>query len=879
MIKVLTSFITFCLLICSILIPKNAEAIWDKHLIVITPRLNYWDRYEVSSPSIISDGLVFKIWYQGFDGSVWSIGSGSSIDGDHWLLNDAPVLTPEIDERDTLEPSVITTDKYYMYYDSRSTSFVHTIRLAVSDDGVSWTKHPESVLVPSEPWEIRGVTDPSVIYHDGKYRMFYGGWGTGPWQIGYAESEDGINWAKSPNNPLTLPNLGHLNGSSAAFYDGKYHLFYHTGDGIANNIYHVSSTNLSDWECEDGCVVLTNSSTGFDSLMTLAPAFLRDNGRDLLYYAGSDGTKLQIGLATQTTESEEPVIVLIPGLFGSWNKEALLHQQPVSQSAWQLNPIVTDYDGILNSLNSIGKQEGRDYFVFHYDWRKGVEDQANDFDMFLVNNNLKERQLKVIGHSLGGLVARIYSQKFDVNNIEQIITVGTPHQGVAQVYRALAGGEFIESNPYLWLAQKMAVQLYRTGLETDREIIENSFPVLSDLLPTYTYLYRRNDNQIPYTNYLYQNSLLAQYGDLSEINSALISTVGEKGDTAYAYKLGSRNFLDKLLNNYPEGRPEETKLVIGDFVVPGFSAQTENHEILNLDHGELIYKKQGIESIFNNLGLNYQEEQIHASSGTQIFPSILFLVLSPVTLEVEHNGQTYQENEGVILIPGSQEGNYALRAHGNESGEYTLIVGNLSQQNDQWLKIEGKIEAENPQDQIDEYQVTYENSELQLDSLSLFEQIYQRVAEYNMVLDSEKIGLILANLDKFRNKPNRNFLKNAHSLVFKLISQSSQEYRDNLIEIIEMLEEYYSRQNFLYQEKLQIKLLNLEKQWIRQNYQLKKKILLAKSRLNMDVKQEATMLNLAFEKFNLGKTALAQRKIAEAEIMFLSAKKLLLLVR
>jgi len=877
MIKKIKLAFIFVIFLFIIACPKNINATWSTNSEpVFTFDSANWDSDHLAAPMVIKDDDNYKLWYQGINNDHWSIGYATSIDNITWQRNLEPVLFGQnegsIIETDVVEPSVLKEDSYLMWYHSlNSNTGQSKIRMATSDDGINWIKSPNPVLEGTNPWEEAGISDPSVIYHDGKYRMFYGGIGNPSfWQIGYAESTDGINWEKPFSNPLSLPHLGHFNGPSAAFYDGKYHLFYHTGGGAPTHIYHVSSSDLIDWQCEDGCLVVEADGLGFDSQMITGPSVLKDGNNLLLYYTGFNGTVWQIGLATKQLQGQEPEpepepqekIVVIPGLMASWNKEAMFYNFPTDYSQWQLNPIVTDYNALFNSLENIGKQENQDYYVFYYDWRKSLEEQVNDFDAFLTNNNLKEEPLKVIGHSLGGLVARLYAQKYELNNLEQIVTVGTPHQGVVQVYKALAGGEFTENNPYLWLAEKIAVQLYRSGLETDREIIANNFPVLNDLLPTYPYLYNRKDSQIKYGNYLYQNTLLAQYNNLDSLNSILTSVMGEKENTPYAYQLGSRNYLDKLFNNYPEGRPKETKLNLGDLVVPSFSAQTENHEVLNFDHGELIYKKQAIKKIFDQLGFDYQDEQIQEGSGTQVFPSMLFLVLSPVSLEVEINGQNYQEENGMILIPEAEEGNYNLRAQGNENGEYTIIVGNIKEDNDEWFEIKGKIEAETPQSQIDEFQVNLQNQSLEPESSLLFEQIYQRVAEFSSSLDNEKINLILTNLDKFRNKPNRNFLKRVHNNLFKLVIHSPLEYRDSLIKIIEMLEEYYSRQNFSYQTKLQMKLLRLEKRSINQNYWLRRKILLAKTKLNKDVKQQSMMLTLAFEKLSLGKAALAQKKLA-----------------
>ncbi len=89
--------------------------------------------------------------------------------------------------------------------------------MAVSDEGINWTRHGSPVLEPMYDWELPlnhrdpakhalgGVLEPSVIYDATArlYRMWYVGLGEKrgrlrTLRVGYATSPDGIKWTRNP---------------------------------------------------------------------------------------------------------------------------------------------------------------------------------------------------------------------------------------------------------------------------------------------------------------------------------------------------------------------------------------------------------------------------------------------------------------------------------------------------------------------------------------------------------------------------------------------------------------------------------------------------------------------------------------------------------
>ena len=123
-----------------------------------------------------------------------------------------PVLS-----KSPFEPYVISgpkirffNDKYYLFYIA-GTEWVtrngkpeptYKIRSATSPDGVTWKKNNVD-LIPSIIQGGEAQASPDVIYANGRYHMFFCFRGTsnfrtgsGGYRIGYATSEDLVNWQR-----------------------------------------------------------------------------------------------------------------------------------------------------------------------------------------------------------------------------------------------------------------------------------------------------------------------------------------------------------------------------------------------------------------------------------------------------------------------------------------------------------------------------------------------------------------------------------------------------------------------------------------------------------------------------------------------------------
>ncbi len=734
--KYLITYLLSCIIYLLFLFPVYAQWIKYPQNPVLKATPNTWYSIHATGPHVIYDGGLFKMWFQGHDGSTFKIGSAYSSDGVNWNISSQPQITVSspglANGYEVVEPMVIKNASNYQMWFKEYIPGENRIRYATSTDGNTWTINPQSVFTKSqESWEYTGPTNPSIIFENNEYKMWYTAAGnTSSWQMGFATSSDGINWTRNSNNPLNIPTLGFVGGPTVTKINNQYHMWYHTGNGLNTDIYHVVSSDGIQWSCDGNCSVLHIENNTFDSQGMVAPVVLEQNGKLYLWYGGSNGPNWQIGLATfELPVPQKKPVVLIPGFLASWNKDAVLHNRQVSQKDWKLTPFVKEYDGIIGTLKNIGYQENQDFFIFSYDWRKGTEALSDDLRLFVeqnILNNKPDAKINLVGHSYGGLVARIYGQKYSGSSIENIVTIGSPHQGTALVYKPIESGELDMNNSLLWLGEKFILQLYKDGVKTNKQIINERLASVKDLFPTYNFLKNSNNQEISIAAMQMKNDVLLSYNpNLPTILNSLFTIAGEKSDTLSGFKVSNRTIFDQLFDLYPDGRPSENQYQIGDAVIISNSAKAGNNpSVLPYDHGEIIYKKESIAKILDTLHIGYQNSQIVEGSQTTITPSLFFALFSPATMEVTYNSQTFSETDGIIFIPNAQSGNYTLKVSGKENGKYSLLIGQVGNQNDQWSTINGEITQTPATSQVDSYTINFNSSSPQgpLSSQSSFDE-------------------------------------------------------------------------------------------------------------------------------------------------------------
>lgn len=703
---------------------------------ILTTGPTSWDSSRAWQPTTIYNDAIYRMYYSGFNGSRFQIGLATSTDGIIWSkASQNPVLSRlSIDNKDVHDPTALLVDGiYYMWYVSSDNggSGNFSINRATSTDGIAWTLNPSTpVFRPTSGWGSGGVTSPFVTKIGSEYKMWFSSADNGNFAIGLATSADGINWTAYSSNPIIVANQSwegsNVDGPTVLYDGAKYEMFYHSD----TNIGYATSTDGINWtKPADKNPILTPSQP-FDISRVHAPSALKlSNNTVALYYDGQGDiggiNTFRIGLATDgpivlatptPTPTPTPMspVVVIPGMFASWNKDALLHNDKVDDAAWKLPKFIHEYDGLTQTLKNLGFAEGSGLFVFTYDWRKKLTDLADSLNTYIIAKIPAEKKVNLVGHSLGGLVGRIYAQKYGTTRIDKLITVGTPHQGVPQAYKAFAGGDIFRDNNLEWLAMKLIFVLNRNSGQTDRSVVADRLPVTQDLLPIYNFLQKIDGTFIDAATMMYKNDTLLTYkNSFSSIFPLFQSITGQKGATPLGYTINPASSNDLSKNIYPDGRPISDTTAAGDFTVVAQSAAADvDVKTLAAEHGELVYTNDNIKEILNSLALSYTDANITAGRATKLFPDLIITVRSPATITLEKNGKMYTEDDGIIFVENADYGTYQLNVKGTAKGKYTVTVGQITDTNDYWDDIKGEITKSPPGDQTDIYFINFPSNPL-----------------------------------------------------------------------------------------------------------------------------------------------------------------------
>lgn len=237
-----------------------------------------------------------------------------SDDGIHW---DEPVTTLEFDPSTGWEDNINRNcvvpcpdgNGYLMWYTAQDTENIWRIGVVRSQDGIHFERFLDGpILVPEAEFEKDAVMNPFVMYEDGKYRMWYAaGENFEPNVICYAESEDGIHWAKHPGNPIfkCAPENDYEQNRIGACHilkdEDGYTMFYigyrdvHTACVCAAR----SQDGITDWKRVPENPLVTPTPGTWDEHSCYKPTVVREeDGSYRLWYNGRRNEGEYIGYAS-----------------------------------------------------------------------------------------------------------------------------------------------------------------------------------------------------------------------------------------------------------------------------------------------------------------------------------------------------------------------------------------------------------------------------------------------------------------------------------------------------------------------------------------------------------------------------------------------------
>jgi len=177
-----------------------------------------WDGHLVSYPTVIFHDNLYRMWYQGNNYTQLEIGYATSTNGIDWQkYSGNPVLrlgnSGKWDNAHIMAPTVIHDGiSYKMWYSGEDgcspkideSRVFPRIGYATSTDGIVWKKQASPVLNP-RGWDKSGLQNPDVLYDGKKYKMWYAGDDGEHFRIGYATARvdnTSVLTDDTPNAPL-----------------------------------------------------------------------------------------------------------------------------------------------------------------------------------------------------------------------------------------------------------------------------------------------------------------------------------------------------------------------------------------------------------------------------------------------------------------------------------------------------------------------------------------------------------------------------------------------------------------------------------------------------------------------------------------------------
>ena len=136
------------------------------------------------------------------------------------------------------------------------------------------------------------------------------------------------------------------------------------------------------------------------------------------------------------------------------------------------------FKGIVSKLGEQYK-EGKDMFVFPYDWRLDIDFTAkNKLSAFIddVLSKTGAKKVDIVAHSMGGLVTKSYVKNFGGEKIGNFVDIATPHFGSPSAFKLLSYGD------------DLGIKFGYLGLSLDEvKKISQNMTAVYELLPSEKY--------------------------------------------------------------------------------------------------------------------------------------------------------------------------------------------------------------------------------------------------------------------------------------------------------------------------------------------------------------------------------------------------------
>jgi len=566
-------------------------------------------------------------------------------------------------------------------------------RYKSEDGGITWVKfsNESTIDFPDFP-----TPNPQVYYKIINNKL-------------YISLDKGVSWSLTNNNEL--PSNFQIRYLTIDHYDAHRIFLFSEQSGVG--VYESKDAGYS-WNSINDGLFGNFSLSSFQDLYidksNPATIYITTNGRGVWQYTFLEvipsptpsPTPSPSPTPTPTPTPLQP-LVLLPGLGASWNHENMILRIDKPQSEWFMTPGIKVYDSLIETFKNAGyKTEGGDknLFIFNYNWTKPVESTTEDLKNYIQNvvKPLPETKIDLVGHSLGGSVARTYIQNNIDNPVDQLLTLGSPLKGIPSIYYPWEGGNLNKSfSGWQRIGAGLLLHLRKPEFSTNMKAIRAVIPSLKDLLPTFNYL---KEN--------FQEKLLAQMSEKNDwligLNNSLpnhlisISNnlVGILPNSTIRWiHVSHPSWLDHLLGLWIDGKPDNEEYADGDQTVLTESGVLNGANIFNLenlDHMALVTSTTGQQKIMEVLNLSPSSIST-LSANINYEPALVFQVASPATLSIadaEGNPIGYGDGK-LMVVSNAQSGEYQINLAGITTGEYNLYIGQILSNKDLWTTTSGSI--------------------------------------------------------------------------------------------------------------------------------------------------------------------------------------------
>lgn len=360
-----------------------------------------------------------------------------------------------------------------------------------------------------------------------------------------------------------------------------------------------------------------------------------------------------------------------------------------------------------------------------------MADIKTDFDEYIRGKNLSDGDdVYLIGHSLGGVVARLWAQdNSGSSNIKKVIALGSPNLGSVDAYSVWNGGKVLKNNGLSSVVFNIILGLQNKGFVlTDLDKVRNYAPVVRDLLPVFDYA-SKNKKIVSWNLLESHNDFLKnENSKLSGVGDKLKFSVGLGISTPAILNLGERSFISKSLGLWPDGELLNYSYSNGDGIVLKKSSGMDlaNFFEVNSDHGSVPFKS--IEMIASEIDL--EKRNILSSYSDNFSDSLVIFVGSPVTSWLKCGSEIYQENGGFIVAKNKNYSECELNLSPTDNGTVHVVLGNTK--TNEWNYFEDEVNLGSPE----KIKIDYKKAGIKIDIGN------KQILKDQIKSDLEKLGLI-----------------------------------------------------------------------------------------------------------------------------------------